>query len=1118
MSSPYHATLRLLAVVCILSCGARAADIVAGNVTTALGPDFFFDDAVTGGGDNSSTTFTRDLSGFWTSGATVTLKGLGWASGTAGTTSTSVTATFTDPGTDTAYGTSDDIIVGTVTDNLIFTGVASEFVWDFNSDITFTAASSLLRVQIVSGASIRRKTTAAGTAQANVKLSLAGTAVGGTAPPVTNTATASGNWDTVTWNNGTSNTIGGVNPADTIVIGQYRKITYRDLPTNEVLTDITLGASSTNLGQATLVIQSGTLTATGKLTAGRDASSNDAFVEANGGTLHITGDADFGRITDGADGSLIVAGGTVNIGGNLSMGGFEQGGSMLRFHNLGSSPPVQVSGKLTLARCALDLTFSSAYTHVPGTVTTLVTYATREGQFSNFRRGEEFNCGKNRFRIAYDVGGNSITLTALPNWPTSTSRPNVILIFSDDGGYADLGMQGNAKFPTPRLDTIAAAGARFTNAYVTGAVCHPSRCGLLTGRYQQRFGNDNNLGGPGYNGMAISQRTIPQRLQGLGYRTYGTGKWHLGNTVEYHPNCRGFDRWYGAWDGNGSYYGTTDEDSVFQNQMTPQFADESTGTYLTDRIGNATVNFIDEHVNSAHAAEPFYIYVSFTAIHAPMDILTSDPRFARLQNEFGLDASDYQNSSPVFSGSNQATVDANRYELAAMTLAMDENIGKILDKLTAEGLTNETIVAYTNDNGGAGWVSGFGGNFSYNTPLRGYKGGTMTDGAIRVPAAIQWPGVIPAGQTITTPVISLDLAATFVNAADDAPAQARNGLDGLDLMPLLIDGTPLPPERVLTWRAGGLNAASSAIRMGDWKMLTTGTPQVTTLYNIATNPAENTNLAASQPAILAELTRRYASWEARTIAPFFGATSTLLDPGLERQAISGGYRLKKSTASLAWLSSPFRAAQPITTDFQYRFLARSTETAVSSSAQLAYGLGDSDTRANFIRAIFDFGQGQLRLTDGKSGATVSAPLPPITANFTDAGLSFKAATNTLTFTFGTASVSLTLTGSYGPLSYFAVGAAAMEGEITTLARTSSSSLAESATARSSYSPGRFGIDLSFASMPPFDPIALRSADLTGFYPDPSVLIENLGGGLYRASAPTTPAVQREFFRFQIDQP
>jgi hypothetical protein len=367
-------------------------------------------------------------------------------------------------------------------------------------------------------------------------------------------------------------------------------------------------------------------------------------------------------------------------------------------------------------------------------------------------------------------------------------------------------------------------------------------------------------------------------------------------------------------------------------------------------------------------------------------------------------------------------------------------------------------------------------------------------------------------------VISLDLAATFVNAAGDAPAQARNGLDGLDLMPLLTSGTPLPPERVLTWRAGGVDTAGSAIRMGDWKMLVANSNQATTLYDIANNPAENNNQAASQPAILAELKRRYAAWETSVIAPFYGTASTVLDSGLERQGISGGYRLRRSATSLAWLSAPFRIPRPVNADFHYRFLARSTETSVPGSAKLAYALGDSATRANFIRAILDFGQGQLRLEDGKSGASASVAMPPPGEDFLDAALGFTAATNTLTFSFGGATVSLVLTGSYGPLSHFAVGAAAMEGEITTLVPGDGRSLADSATVQGQVQTDAFGMDLSFSGMPPFDPVALRSADLTGFYPDPSVLIENLGGGLYRATAPTAPGTGREFFRFKINEP
>jgi arylsulfatase A-like enzyme len=1110
---------------------AHAADIVLGDVTTVLGPNFFFDSASTGGGDNNSTTFNRDVSGYWTSGATVTLKGLGWASPSGGTTATSATATFTDLGPDGTFGTSDDVIVGTVTDDLVFTGAAGEFVWDFDSDIVFTTTGSSLRITITGNGNIRRKTTPTGNTQADVKLSLAGSAVG-SPPPVVNTATGSGNWETINWDTGSGTNTGGVNNGDTVQIGSYRTITYRGIPAGETLANLNLGESSANPGQGTLVVNSGILNVSGSLIAGRNDSANDSFVRVNGGTLHVGGNATFGRSAESCDGSLIVAGGSVEIDGDLAMGAFEQGGSMLRFHNPGSSPPVAVGGRLTLGRCSLDLTYDAAYTHVPGTVTTLVTYASRDGQFSNFRNGEEFNCGKNRFRIGYDLSGNSITLTALANFPASPARPNIILIFTDDQGYSDLQLNGNAaeaaKFPMPRLQTLAEAGARFTDAYVTGGVCHPSRAGLLTGRYQQRFGIDSNLSGPSYNGMAVSQRSFPRRLQSLGYRTFGIGKWHMGDTVEYHPNCRGFDRWYGIWSGGRSYWENSTEASVFQDDMTPRFADESAKKYVTDRIGDACVDFIDEHLASPQAADPFFIYVSHIAVHAPMDIDSppvgspshpTDPRYARLASEFGLTAASYQNSSPIIGGQSQATIDKNRYDLAAMTLALDENIGKILDKLNEENISNKTIVVYTNDNGGAGFSQGFGGNYSYNKPLRGYKGGSMTDGSIRVPAAIQWPGTIPAGQVVSDPIISLDWAATFVNAAGDAPAQARNGLDGIDLMPRLKNGTPLPADRVLTWRSNSVAAGGSAIRMGDWKMLIDDATQNASLYNIRNNPAENNNLAAAQPAILAELKRRFTAWESSTIASFYGSDFTILDPGLERQGISGGYRLKRSANSLAWLSSVFRTPQPLNSNFHFRFLARSTESNISSSAELAIALGDSDNRASFIQAIIDYGQGQLRIVDGKSGASASAPFSPPTTDFHEAALNFAATTDTLSFTYNGSTVALALTGNYGSLSHFAVGAAAMEGEITTLVPTDGRSLGQSAAAKATkLGQGPLGITLTFPGMPPLDPVAQRSLDLTGFLPAPSIFVENLGGGLYRAAIPTTPGATSEFFRFDLNQP
>ncbi len=1111
-------------VLAALLLPAKSATIVKGDVTAAIGPNFFFDAAVIGDNNNDATDFIREIDGYWAAGATVTLRGLGWASSGSGTFATNATVTFTDAGPDGTFGTADDVAVGGASDNLTYAG-ASEYVWDFDSDVVFTATGTKLRIRIVSNDIIRRKATG-GTAQADVKLSLAGTAVGGGPLPVTYSGQGSGFWDALVWKSGGTTVTGNLPATDFASLGHYRTVTYRGLPAGETVGRIDLGEGGADTGQATLVVRSGTLGISTDLIAGIGAGQNDAFVEARGGTLAIGGSARFGLADPGCDGSLTVAGGAVEIGGDLELGAFEKGGSMLRFHNPGSSPPVAVGGTLALGRCALDLTFDSAYIHTPGTVIPLVTYAVRDGQFGNFRRGQEFNCGPNRFRIDYDVRGGSsgkiIILTALPNWTTRDTPPNIVFILSDDQGYTDLSLNQipgwKDKFPMPRVDSIAAGGVRFTDAYVTGGVCHPSRCGILSGRYQERFAAENNLGGPNYNGVSVSQQTVPRRLQALGYRTYGVGKWHMGYSVDYHPNVRGFDQWYGIWAGSRSYYNSPGETGVFQDQMTPDFAAENTD-YVTDRIGDKTVEFIADHAAN-HAGQPFYVYMSFTAVHAPMDLKTIDPRYNRLQSEFGLTATDYQNSPIIHAGSNQATVDANRHELAAMTLALDENVGKVIDKVEQLGMTQNTIFVYMTDNGGAGWSAAFGGNYSYNIPLRGYKGEDMTEGSIRVPCAMKWPAKVASSQVISTPVISLDFMATFVNAAG-APAAARNGLDGLDLLPLLKDGMPLPADRALTWRISGNRRGGSAIRMGDWKLLIADAGQQETLYHLPDDPGEANDLAAANPEIVAKLRARFDSWESATVPPFYGPGSIANpDAGLERTAITGGYRLRQPGTALTFLSaSIFRTAHPLGQDFHLRFLARSTEAATGPAAQLAWGLCDSTDPAQFVRAVIDFGQSAIRLENGRSGTVASAPLPALPFDFTECALDFDAATNTLSFTVKGATVSLPLTGGYSLLAYFAAGAGGMEGEITTLVPTSGSSLGEGASNVGGFeSPKVFGLETAFPGMPPFPPVPERSADLLSFTEDKNALTESLGGGAYRTSFPILPVTGSGFFRLRLDQP
>ena len=1105
-----------------LAPGLFASTIVSNNVTTALGPDFFFDDAVIGGSDNSTTQFVRDISGYWTSNSVVTLKGLGWASKAGGTVATSATVTFTDPGADGSYGTGDDVIVGTRTDGLVFIG-ASEYAWAFDSNVVFTANSSALRIEIAGysngiPAIIYRKTTS-GTTQAAVKLSLAGKATAGAT--ITNspnaTAGASGFWDQIIWNTTNGPVTGGLPSADVAVIGSERVVTYRGLPASQTIADLNLGDSTTATGRGTLVISNGTLRVTGNVNAGRDSSSNDGLLKMDGGTLQVDGNVILGQSVEGADGWVEIGGGAVIIGGDLRAGAFLDGGALLRFRNPGAASVVQVGGQLELSRAVLGLTFDTNYVHTPGATIPLLEYSTRDGQFINFRNGDEFNASSNRFRINYDVaaggGRRRITLTALENWPP-TGGPNVIFILADDEGYADLRMQGDAKYPMPELEKLAASGARFTDAYACGGVCHPSRSAILTGRYQQRFGMDNNLGGPSYNGTAASERTVAQRLQGLGYRTYGIGKWHLGNTAEYLPNQRGFDRWYGINTGSRSYYTTTGEDNEFQNDMTLRPQDE--GLYVADRIGNACVDFIDEQLTNS-PGRPFYVYCAFTSVHAPMDISPSDARFARLQNEFGLTYNNYT-PSIVFSGSTAATTQQNRYELAAMTLALDENIGKIVNKVNASGLSNNTVIIYINDNGGAGWNASFGGNFSYNTPLRGYKGGGMTEGSIRVPAAIKWPGVIPAGQNITNPVNSLDFMATAVNAGGSAIAASRNGLEGLDLLPLLRDGKPLPAERVLLWRAGDASSGGSAARMGGWKILADNSTGIFKLYNLITDIGENTDVSAANPAMFAELKERFAAWNAGNIEPFYGGSDMIVDAALERSGITSGYRIRNQGATPAYLTASLRKPVAVSTNFSIGFYLRPAETNHAAGEQLWFTLGDSTTRANLIRAGVDFGAGQLRLIEGKTGGSAAVPLAALPTNWAAGTLNYNATTKQLALKLGGTNVSLVLGGTYGNLTTYGCGAAAMEGEVM---QPFQPAIPTAAVQTFNLRPvgGQFTFTTRFTGDSVFGPKLERATAVGGPYQtDIEGLVESLGGGVYRVATPMQGGNSNGFFRITFNQP
>ncbi len=415
--------------------------------------------------------------------------------------------------------------------------------------------------------------------------------------------------------------------------------------------------------------------------------------------------------------------------------------------------------------------------------------------------------------------------------------PNVVLLLADDAGYADFGFQEHTDAAmaglTPHIDTIATGGARLTDFYMSAPVCSPSRAGLVTGRYQQRFGHECNIP-PGYRdgGLPLDEATIADRMRALGYATACVGKWHLGYPDGYHPNARGFDWFYGCLQGSRSYwpYDEPTPHRVILDDRDPT-AEEG---YLTDRLAAAAARFIEEH-----ADEPFFLFVSFTAPHGPLQAKPED--LAALA----------------------AIEPMRRRKYAGLVVAMDDAVGTVLDALRRAGVEERTLVVFTNDNGGQTKTG------AINTPLRGAKG-TLWEGGTRVPCCIRWPGVIEPGTVIDDPAVARDLLPTFVAAAGGT-VDPEWQLDGIDLGPHLRGEVGTLPERHLFWRHLG-STGPVAVRRGAWKLYVPdrgdgGAPQ---LFDLGRDPAEVEDLARAHPDRVAALTAAIADWEGQLIEPRWG--------------------------------------------------------------------------------------------------------------------------------------------------------------------------------------------------------------------------------------------------------
>lgn len=417
-------------------------------------------------------------------------------------------------------------------------------------------------------------------------------------------------------------------------------------------------------------------------------------------------------------------------------------------------------------------------------------------------------------------------LLALLAAPALAAPPNVVILVADDAGYADFSFNGCKEWQTPNIDRIAIEGVRCTDGHVSGFVCSPTRAGLLTGRYQQRFGHEFNPP-PEYsetNGLPTDETTFADLMKQTGYRTAAFGKWHLGYAPKFNPVERGFDDYYGFLQGSRTYW------PIKGNQLNEMLQGrkpvEEKFEYMTDELGRATSEYIGQHKDA-----PFFLYVCFNAVHSPLQAKEEDlARFAHIQDE-------------------------TRRKLAAMTLALDRAVGNILGALDTNGLAGNTLVAFISDNGGPESV-----NASDNGPLRGVKGNPF-EGGMRVPFALRWPAKLPKGTTYDKPVIALDLLPTALAAAG-ATAAPPKPLDGVNLLPYLTGEETGRPHETLYWRIG----QNKAVRDGDLKLVYFQ-GEGPMLFDLANDLGEEKDLATSRPQDAKRLGTKLAAWEAELQEP-----------------------------------------------------------------------------------------------------------------------------------------------------------------------------------------------------------------------------------------------------------
>jgi arylsulfatase A-like enzyme len=405
-------------------------------------------------------------------------------------------------------------------------------------------------------------------------------------------------------------------------------------------------------------------------------------------------------------------------------------------------------------------------------------------------------------------------LFGIPSIISAEDKPNIVIILTDDQGYADVSYNPHSppEVRTPNIDDLAHSSVICTQGYTSGHVCSTTRAGLMTGRYQQRFGIY--TAGEGGSGVPLDEVFIPQRLKPAGYVSGALGKWHLGLTEEYHAMNRGFDEFYGFM-GRGAhpYFDHSDMDHPIYRGLKP-IKEEG---YLTTRITEEAVSFINRHKE-----EPFFLYVAYNAVHSPPEAPDEDIK--------------------------NVTGNKKRDTLMAMIKHLDLGVGEIVSSLKKHNIFENTLLIFLTDNGGSKTMS------ANNAPLRGFKQMDY-EGGVHVPFIVSWPAQLKGGKKCEVPMWSIDLFATALDAAG-LPMPKGKALDGKSILPALRGETEKLHDEFY-WSSAG-EKGKWAIRSGNWKLV--AEKKRIELYNLKKDLSETTDLAAKYPKVVSELTAKYNAW------------------------------------------------------------------------------------------------------------------------------------------------------------------------------------------------------------------------------------------------------------------